>query len=45
MYSKWTEPCYISKLATKVGNLELKIDMQYARRAKFGKITRKLPKL
>ncbi len=22
--------CYLSKLATKVGNLELKIDMQYA---------------
>jgi hypothetical protein len=35
----------ISKLATKVGNLELKIDMQYACQAKLGRMTRKLPKL
>ncbi len=31
----------MSKLATKIGNLELKIDMKYVRRAKLGKITRK----
>ncbi len=31
----------LSKLATKIGNLELKIDMQYVRRAKLGKIIRK----
>jgi hypothetical protein len=35
----------ISKLATKVGNLGLKIDMQHARQAKLGKMTGKLPKL
>ena len=35
----------ISKLATKVGNLGLKIDMQYVRQAKLGKMTGKLPKL
>ncbi len=40
MYLKRTKSCYISKLATKIGNLELKIDMQYVRRAKLGKITR-----
>ncbi len=33
--------CYVSKLATRICNLELKIDMQYVRRAKVGKITRK----
>ncbi len=31
----------MSKLATKIGNLELNIDMQYVRRAKLGKTTRK----
>ena len=40
-----TKSCYISKLSTKIGNLELKIDMQYVRQAKLCKITRKLPKL
>jgi hypothetical protein len=35
----------ISKLATQVGNLELKINMQYARQAKLGRMTGKLPKL
>jgi hypothetical protein len=35
----------ISKLATKVGNLGLKINMQYAPQAKLGRMTRKLPKL
>ncbi len=41
MYYKRTKSCYISKLATKIGNLQLKIDMQYVRQAKLGKITRK----
>ncbi len=45
MCQKWTKPWLISKLATKVGNLELKIDMQYARWAKLDRMTRKLPKL
>ena len=35
----------ISKLATKNGNLELKINMRYARKAKIGRMTGKLPKL
>jgi hypothetical protein len=35
----------ISKLATKVGNLELKIDMQYECQAKLSRMNRKLPKL
>ncbi len=36
----------ISKLATtKVGNLELKIDMQFECLAKLSRMTRKLPKL
>ncbi len=35
----------ISKLATKVGHLELKIDMQFECRAKLSRMTRKLPKL
>ncbi len=35
----------ISKLATKAGNLELDIDVQYACQAKLGKVTWKLPKL
>ncbi len=34
----------ISKLATKAGNLGLKIDMQYACHAKLGRMTGKLPK-
>jgi hypothetical protein len=34
----------ISKLATKAGNLELEIDVQYASQAKLSKVTRKLPK-
>jgi hypothetical protein len=41
MYLKQTKSCHISKVATKIGNLELKINMQYVRRAKLGKITRK----
>jgi hypothetical protein len=45
MYYKQTKLCHISKLATKVGNLELNIDMQYARQAKLGRMTGKLPKL
>jgi hypothetical protein len=41
-----TKLCYIiSKLATKVGNLELKINMPYVRQAKLSRMTRKLPKL
>jgi hypothetical protein len=40
-----TKPCSAIKLASKVGNLGLKIDMQYARRAKLGRMTGKLPKL
>ncbi len=35
----------ISKLATKVGNLEQKIDMQFESQAKLSRMTRKLPKL
>jgi hypothetical protein len=34
----------ISKFATKAGNLEQKIDVQYACRAKLGKVTLKLAK-
>jgi hypothetical protein len=45
MYKKGTIPCYISKLATKVGNLELNIYMQYAHQAKLSRMTGKLPKL
>ncbi len=41
MYWKQTKLCYVSKLATKIGNLELKIDMQYVRQAKVSKITKK----
>jgi hypothetical protein len=33
----------MSKLITKIGNLGLKIDMQRARRAKLGTVTRKSP--
>ncbi len=33
----------INKIATKVGNLELKIDMQYECRAKFNRMTREPP--
>jgi hypothetical protein len=39
--TKNEKACYIGKLATKIGNLELKIDTQYVRRAKLGQITRK----
>ncbi len=35
----------VCKLATKVGNLGPKIDMQYARWAKLGRMIGKLPKL
>jgi hypothetical protein len=35
----------ISKLITKIGNLGLKIDLQNARQAKLGTVTRKPPKL
>jgi hypothetical protein len=35
----------ISKLATKAGNIELKIDVQSACQAKLSRVTRKLPKL
>ncbi len=35
----------MSKIATKIGNLELKIDMQYVHQAKLGRMTGKLPKL
>jgi hypothetical protein len=35
----------ISKLSAKTGNLELKIDRQYACQVKLGRVTRKLPKL
>ncbi len=45
MYWKQTKPCYISIVANKVGNLGLKIDMQYARQAKLGKMKREPPKL
>ncbi len=46
MYKKRTKPCYICKLATtKIGNLVLKINMQYARWAKLGRMTGKLSKL
>ncbi len=33
----------ISKLATKAGNLELEIDVQYACQAKLGKVTKNYP--
>ncbi len=35
----------VSKLATKAGNLELKMDMQFEFQAKLSRMTRKLPKL
>jgi hypothetical protein len=35
----------ISKLITKIGNLGLKVDLQNARQAKLGTVTRKPPKL
>ncbi len=34
----------IRKLFAKIGNLEVKIGIQYACRAKLGRVTRKLPK-
>ncbi len=41
MFWKRIKLCCINKLATEIGNLELKIVMQYVRRANVGKITRK----
>ncbi len=38
-YTKREPNNAISKLATKAGNLELEIDVQYACQAKLGKVT------